>query len=504
MSAVTIGERILNGVFFPLRVICKHWPHWLRFSIAGLCFAFMILLAPIWNTNFLPIWHRNIWVRDCFVLVWFVLFYAVDGRKDILKLHWRKWVLIPAVAFCLYLIGNELLHPKEVESQGIVYLAVLLCGAVGSADVEARKRLWAAWRLGMKIAFFISAGFCFFCRPILLGSRYLGVYSNPNGLGIFALLASVMIIYDIDKDLGGDRICWAKVVGNLVLVGMANTFLYLSQARTSLLALAFAVCGWGMWRLLCTPERKKAVKVWGIAMLASVLASVACFPACYWTLMNVPDRYGKPLTFEGDIYKRKEETGSREGRNDCYTLSVSNRLPLLWEETVLETETEPQEEKTNFIEEWFSENGMLARIFTKTSDLGTFGGRKSVWEAYAAGLNWEGHESNFLTVETSGRVYAGAHNNFLMYGYMYGIPSMPLYGLLLAVMFAACIFYSKLESHGKEEGLLFFMFFLSFLAVTISEEQFTNIYHVMVLPFWLLAGTLSVKSFEKVLLEKGA
>lgn len=502
-------DKVINVFFYPWRILTGWWPDWLRKYLAVALFAWVILLSPMRNTNFDPwIWNENLWVRDFFVILWFVIFYVTDGGKLIPKIRWRLWVLVPALLFCAYLTANEWYVPKTSEKvQGITYMVILLCAAVASASISARRRLWGVVCLGIKCAFIITVAFCIYCRPILEDYRYLGMYSNPNHLGIFMVLVIAVILYGIDRAVSDESISVisaVRLLGNIILLAIANSLLYLSQARTSLAAWAAVIIIWILYHFIYTKGKLKATgQILLIAAFCS-LATVLVFPAFYKVLDTVPDLYGKPITFDSDIYKRPEEKKEVNWKYGNYLLSNGDRLffpsdlrqkNTKWVEEASEPETESEDEAN-----WWQGKKTLTRIFTETANLTTFGGRTSVWKCYYEGLSWEGHENTLIKTEK--KTWYGAHNNILQYGYMYGIASMPLYILLVLVIFIACLGYPLLNTMRSKEGLLFCLTLVGFFVITLMEVQQFNVYHVFVFPFWLLVGSLSVKVEDRVQIRK--
>ena len=497
----TISDWVFKVLFFPWHILCGWWPVFCRrwLSVAG--FAWIFLSSPLIQSNYAEwVKDRMAFVREAFLILWFVLSYATNDGKNIRKIRWRWWILLPAVSFCAYLVLEEMRQPKDLEYVGLIYGGMVLCGIIGGAGLASRKQLWNIFCSGVQWAFVITAAFCFLYRPIYDEYRYLGMYTNPNYLGMFMILVLCVEIYRIDRlekmwRRTQNVFTLCRLLGNGILLGIAGTFLYLSQARTSLIAFFVMLVAWLFWSLCYASKIWKAIKSIFFVILLGVLTTGIVFPATYWGLKTIPYKYGSPLILEDDMYKPPSTEGISKWANQ-YLLSVSDRiifsdLPIDSDEN--STEAESSEEK-----KWWEDSFTLTRIFK--DDWKTFGGRDIVWKGYLKELSWEGHEHFNLVIE--GRDFPSAHNNLLQYGYTYGLLSMILYGILFMVIIVGIFLYPHLNVRKSKEGLLFFVFQAGFMIIALTEVQFIYIQNILVLPFWLSVGTLSVAVRDKEILRK--
>ncbi len=496
-----IFDWIFKVMFFPWHILCGWWPDFCRRWLAVAGFTWIFLSSPLIQSNYAEwVQDRMAFVREAFLLLWFILSYATNEGQNIRKIKWRWWIFLPAVAFCLYLFLEEWRQPKDLEYVGLIYGGMLLCGIIGGAGLVSRKRLWHVFCSGVQWAFAIVALFCFLCRPIYDDYRYAGMYTNPNYLGMFMLLVLAVEMYRLDRlekiwSRTHNKFVLCRLFGNEILIGMAGTFLYLSQARTSLVAFCVMLAAWFFWSLCYTHPIWKAVRSIFSIVLSGALIIGIVFPATYWGLKIVPYKYGKPVFLEGDDYQPPSTEGVQKWENQ-YLLSISDQI--VFSDPPTDANETPNETDSSDGKKWWEDSFTLTRIFQ--ADWKTFGGRDTVWKGYLQELSWEGHEHFNLEIE--GRDFASAHNNLLQYGYTYGVLSMILYGILFMAIVAGVFIYPNINTRKSKEGLLFFVFQAGFMVVALTEVQFIYIQNILVLPFWLSVGTLSVVVKEPETLKK--
>ena len=386
-KSYTISDWIFKILFFPWHILCGWWPGFCRRWLAVIGFTWIFLSSPLIQSNYAEwVQDRMAFVQEAFLILWFILSYATNEGKNIPKIRWRWWLLLPAVSFCIYLFLEEMRQPKDLEYVGLIYGGMLLCGMIGGASLASRKRFWNVFCSGVQWAFSITAVFCFLYRPIYDEFRYLGMYTNPNYLGMFMILILCVEIYRIDRlekmwSKTHDKFILCRLLGNGILLGIAGTFLYLSQARTSLIAFFVMLVAWLFWSLCYTQKIKKAIKSTGFIILLGMLTAVIIFPATYWGLKTIPYKFGTPLILEDDMYKPPLTEGVSRWTNQ-YLLSISN--PILFSDLPIDsnensTEAESLEEK-----KWWEDSFTLTRIFK--DDWKTFGGRDTVWRGYLLSL----------------------------------------------------------------------------------------------------------------------
>lgn len=119
-------------------------------------------------------------------------------------------------------------------------------------------------------------------------------------------------------------------------------------------------------------------------------------------------------------------------------------------------------------------------------------GRLTIYSAYKDKLNVWGHKN--ISKKINGHVVAHAHNNWLQFGYTYGVPAMILYTILtiLALIYGIRFFF---YGHHKFASYCFLpcAIIVGFLAATMTECLFQPFEVYPAFAFWFAFGDIFLK-----------
>ena len=123
-------------------------------------------------------------------------------------------------------------------------------------------------------------------------------------------------------------------------------------------------------------------------------------------------------------------------------------------------------------------------------------GRIDIYKAYVSKLNYSGHRSVSLVV--GGHKKAHAHNNWLQFGYTYGILGMLFYAVItvLAIGFSLKFYLTKRRKNATY-AFLIPAIMVGFVVATIAECLFLPFEVFPAFAFWFAFGDLFVKKVPK-------
>ena len=123
-------------------------------------------------------------------------------------------------------------------------------------------------------------------------------------------------------------------------------------------------------------------------------------------------------------------------------------------------------------------------------------GRIDIYKGYAKKLNYKGHKNVSLVID--GKKKAHAHNNWLQFGYTYGMFGMLFYGIITVLALGFSLkFYLKDRRKNATYAFLIPAVMVGFVVATLAECLFLPFEVFPAFAFWFAFGDLFVKKVPK-------
>ena len=229
-----------------------------------------------------------------------------------------------------------------------------------------------------------------------------------------------------------------------------------------------------------------------------LLFCVILYPVFYKGLECIPAWVDDPIVFDGE----------------ALYMANGDKIQDLWEVVVAEPDVVPKVNPKS--DPASKENGPLGEdigekqsivpenvwdrffyVLENTKGLNALtSGRIDIYKAYMSKLNYSGHRSVSLVV--GGHKKAHAHNNWLQFGYTYGILGMLFYAVItvLAIGFSLKFYLTKRRKNATY-AFLIPAIMVGFVVATIAECLFLPFEVFPAFAFWFAFGDLFVKKVPK-------
>jgi len=345
----------------------------------------------------------------------------------------------------------------------LVYFIVFGCFYLADMSEEEQEVLTQGMLNGVIAGFFLLQGFCFVFRPYD-AFRYVGIYNNSNINAFFYLevLAAVFgkLIWTYRKQKG----IWWKLFYWLG-AGVPFGFLFLTISRTGWLTgvLMAVVCLLLLTFIKMVPSSKSWMKVLrGVVFRGILLAGcfLLTFPLVFGAVRYLPPLFHHPVWFYGEWNEDKVHSWDPWDSEKFVTLEeLMNKAVGRVAEVITGTDiagksdmesqsTEPESQSTEsegqstepeqvtklqqqLYEETRAAGFGLASYEDKKNVLLV---RKEIYRYYANLLNLWGHPDSELGFQILPNQRIGhAHNIYLQFGVMFGIPVMLVFVVLVAM-----------------------------------------------------------------------
>jgi hypothetical protein len=392
---------------------------------------------------------------------------------------------------------SDLFLPKPTCGLGLI-LGVLFTALFFVWENHSRMDLlWKCFKDSLKITFIFMAVLSFLFRPFFAGGRYAGIFTNPNTFGLYMFVIFTVFMSDVDWMVETNRPVKKQV---LTMIQMALVLFYISvsQARTAMIAVAFVLLVWLICRIRIDFKRHMH-KPFFKTMVLLIVFTAALYPIYFEGLNHIPDLVGHPVIYHDDtLYMQSGEKIEDIGEKLMKEEEAGEKAA----EKAAEQKAKKDGKKVPSTGgNKLSENNVVIRTIDTLINSFTGGsegsgidnlnrlssGRITIYKAYSADLNLWGHHD--VSKKINNHTVAHAHNNYLQYGYTYGVLAMILYGILTVLLFIRSIgFY--LRGHRKYAAYSFLpcAIIVGFLAATMTECMFQPFEIYPAFAFWLACG----------------
>lgn len=452
-----------------------------RYRLITLCFVIDLVLFCIVRYGL----HKESYFYNtvCGIFVMFAIA-ILSLDRTLVHIHWRRSLWIAWFGMCISFTVSDILVPKKMCGLGLILAFVFTAVFFVWQNHTRKDLLWQCFKNAIKWSFAVMSVISFLFRPLYEGGRYAGIFTNPNTFGLYLYIIIAVFLSDLDWCVETGRSCRKNIV---TYVSLALCFFYLekSQARTSLIAVAAIVLLWIVLRFYLAKKTKNYRTFLGNLGCMAVF-TVVLYPLFLICLLHLPNIVGHPIVFEGKpLYYTSEFQGNKEKADEPDDVVVPQYKDV---------------EETQNKKDTIAPRNMWERIwynikYSKGLNAIT-NGRIDIYLAYWDKMNFKGHASTSMVVD--GEKKNHSHNNWIQFGYTYGLLSMFFYGVitLLGVAFSLK-FYLTQRRKNATYAFLIPAICIGFVIATLTECLFLPFEVFPAFAYWFAFGDLFVKKVPK-------
>ncbi|MCM1257596.1 MAG: hypothetical protein NC307_07045 [Roseburia sp.] len=290
--------------------------------------------------------------------------------------------------FCGWLCVSDFIVLKKFCYVGYIFGVFVGMFFYAWSKMEKPEKILKELVCAVQISFGLFSLFCLICRPLKLGVRYNGCFTNPNSYANYLIPVAVAWIACVEEYMKKHKAYryekWL-LGGEGCIIGY---FLWKTQSRGAMLA-CFII---GVW-FLCR-QWKRRVDVYQIKRVIQLLMVflILCVPvmeSMEWMLQNLPYKLNTVV-----VYSKENVALYRdEGSGGIFTTTVQAAQSRIGQKL-------------------------------KADSLDSFSsGRITYWKAYLREMNLWGHE---YKAKVNGENHA-AHNMVIEIAYRYGVVAAAVY-----------------------------------------------------------------------------
>lgn len=415
--------------------------------------------------------------------------------RSLVRVRWRRSMWIAWFGMCISFSVSDLLVPKKVCGLGVI-LALVFTGVFFVWQNHTRKDLlWKCFKDAVKISFWMMNVVSFLFRPLYEGGRYAGIFTNPNTFALYLYIIFAVYMSDLDWIVETGR-HWRRSLMTYVSLALTVFYLALTQARTSMLTAAVILLMWLGFRIYDC-RRARAWKSFLKNTVLTVVFCCVCYPVFRTGITYIPALVGHPIIFAGEtLYladgSKIEDFGETviAEFHGVESTQVGPPASPPQGQGGQSGQAPPEEEPDNVMSRFFY-------VLEHTKGLNALtSGRIDIYKGYLGKINYKGHKNVSLVI--NGKKKAHAHNNWLQFGYTYGVFSMFFYAIItvLAVGFSLK-FYLKNRRKNATYAFLIPAICVGFVVATMMECLFLPFEVFPAFAFWFAFGDLFVKVVPK-------
>jgi hypothetical protein len=405
--------------------------------------------------------------------------------RSLVRVHWRRSVWIAWFGMCIAFTVSDLLVPKKACGLGIILALVFTAVFFVWQNHTRKDLLWKCFKDAVKYSFWMMAFVSFLFRPLYPGGRYAGIFTNPNTFALYLYIIFAVYMSDLDWIVETGR-NWKKNLMTYISLALVIFYLLMTQARTSMGAIAVILLMWIAFRVYFS-SKSHMWKGFLKNLLLATLFSVCLYPVFLAGITYLPKWIGNPIIFEGETLYLAD--GSK--------IEDFGEAVVAESEGVESTQVPPPEESVK--EEDVPDNAVERFIYVLENTKGLnalTSGRIDIYKGYAKKLNYAGHKNVSLVI--NGKKKNHAHNNWLQFGYTYGIISMFFYGIITVLSVGFSIkFYLTNRRKNATYAFLIPATCVGFVVATMTECLFLPFEVFPAFAFWFAFGDLFVKKVPR-------
>lgn len=408
--------------------------------------------------------------------------------RTLVHIRWRRSMWMAWFGMCIAFTVSDILVPKKMCGLGLI-LAFVFTGVFFVWQNHTRKDLlWKCFKDAVKWSFWIMAVISFLFRPQYEGARYAGIFTNPNTFALYLFIIIAVFLSDLDWIVETGR-SWKKNLATYLGLALCIFYLEKTQARTSIIAIAAIVVLWLSLRIYLSKKNH----VWKSSICNSIyvcLICVALYPVFSFALQMLPKVVNHPIMFAGESHFGSEIHDPVKDPGEVVVPEYSEMEQVT---TSHEKGAEKQEQTIvpkNAIERlWY--NIKYSKGLNAITN-----GRIDIYIAYLSKMNVKGHRTTSMVV--NGEKKNHSHNNWIQFGYTYGILSMFFYCIItiLGVGFSLK-FYLQHRRKNATYAFLIPAIGVGFVVATLTECLFLPFEVFPAFAYWFAFGDMFVKKVPK-------
>lgn len=450
-----------------------------KYRLITLCFVTDLVLFCIVRYGL----HKESYFYNtvCGIFLMFAIA-VLSLDRSLVHIHWRRSLWIAWFGMCFSFTVSDILVPKKMCGLGLILALVFTAVFFVWQNHTRKDLLWKCFKDAVKWSFWFMALISFLFRPLYEGGRYAGIFTNPNTFALYLMIIIAVFLSDLDWIVETGR-SFRKNVVTYAGLALCVFYLEMSQARTSILAVAAIVVMWLVLRLYLAKKTGSFRKLF--ANIAVVIVfTAALYPVFLFSLQHLPELVGHPIVFEGQpLY---------------YTNEIRDPSADPGEVVVPEYDSPEQAEgygkgaivpKNSWERFWY--NIKYSRGLNAITN-----GRIHIYLAYLDKMNYKGHRNTSMVVD--GEKKNHSHNNWIQFGYTYGLFSMFFYGIITLLGMAFSLkFYLTQRRKNATYAFLIPAICVGFVVATLTECLFLPFEVFPAFAYWFAFGDLFVKRVPK-------
>ncbi|MFA9375917.1 MAG: hypothetical protein ACERKZ_04095 [Lachnotalea sp.] len=381
-------------------------------------------------------------------------FMAQDNKT---KHEWHNPLVLSWFVLSILMICSELVTNQKMGMVG--YFNLIIFGSsfyIIGARIEYEK-LIECIRTVIIITFIACIIKClFFYNGGENYSRYSGIYGNSNQFALYVIVVFAVVISDLDYYIEKEKFKFGIII-DIIFLGFSSCFLWLTQTRTTLIAMVGIVFFWLVKIVVMRKKYKNIMKNLLIIVLLIVTVQFT-WNLSIWTINNVSLKNSSEKVIIENIETPLSMT--------VYAADIQNR--------VIST---------------LKNASSLNRLSSQ---------RIKFWISHLRNMNLLGHK-DYLYMESLADV-SPSHNSIIGIMYKYGILAGIPYIIMLCCSFWYALKYFVKNSFKRKNAMLplniVSAFILCAMLDTMDERPF---WKMLWLVYYLIIGFLMNMENDEVI-----
>lgn len=454
-----------------------------KYRLITLCFVTDLVLFCIVRYGL----HKESYFYNtvCGIFLMFAIA-VLSLDRSLVHVRWRRSLWIAWFGMCLSFTVSDILVPKKMCGLGLILALVFTAVFFVWQNHTRKDLLWKCFKDAVKWSFWVMAVVSFLFRPLYEGGRYAGIFTNPNMFALYLYVIIAVFLSDLDWIVETGR-SLRKNIGTYLGIALCIFYLEKSQARTSIIAVAAIVLMWLILRLYLA-KKTGAYKSLFANIAITVASTVVLFPVFLICLKHLPNLVGHPIVFEGQpLYYTNEIADPSQDPGEVVVPEY---------EFLEKAQTKkPEYGKGGIVPKNAWQRFWYNVKYSKGLNAIT-NGRIHIYLAYLDKMNYKGHRNTSMVVD--GEKKNHSHNNWIQFGYTYGLFSMFFYGIITLLGMAFSLkFYLIQRRKNATYAFLIPAICVGFVVATLTECLFLPFEVFPAFAYWFAFGDLFVKRVPK-------
>lgn len=408
--------------------------------------AFLFLILYMQVITDLKLYETNRYYKVhmlvCSISVIFIGVLCYEGKLK--KRNWRNPLVRAWTVLWLMACASDFFVAKRYSFSGYVMLLVVGFFFFQWNNMEKKEEIVREFVNAVLLSFVVTTVFCFLCRPLAEGARYLGSYYSPGMYAMYLLFVWAAFWGDIDYRLGkkmSSPLLWAEVAGAV----LSGVLLWKTQSSSGVIPAALVLAVFVLKRFYMRgPAGGKRRTL--LVFLAAAVLVVPVSLAGTWGLTHLPGILGTEVRFQSDeVFTTTADLDLWETIFGPVHVYAAGEIPgNVMQQEMLSVEEmpaggapesdQPADEMSAGMQPadspkkgGFSDSRILKKLFGKHSFEDFTSARNYYWLGYLRETNLLGHENK---VKLWGK-NRWPHNGFIAFLYRYGIFSLIPYTIMV-------------------------------------------------------------------------